>query len=56
MFASSCFPDTTILRVEGKVIFLQDAEELLGSLWGVEVKLDPVWIERNEARHHMRMA
>lgn len=33
---------------EGKVIFLEDAEELLKGLWGVPVKLDRVWIERNQ--------
>jgi len=33
----------------GQIIFLEDAEEILGKSWGVHVKLDPVWIERNEA-------
>eukprot|EP00873_Tetraselmis_striata_P009301 jgi/Tetstr1/429565/TSEL_019465.t1 len=34
---------------DGQIIFLEDAEEILGKSWGVHVKLDPVWIERNEA-------
>eukprot|EP00192_Tetraselmis_astigmatica_P012602 CAMPEP_0117661266 /NCGR_PEP_ID=MMETSP0804-20121206/7446_1 /TAXON_ID=1074897 /ORGANISM="Tetraselmis astigmatica, Strain CCMP880" /LENGTH=384 /DNA_ID=CAMNT_0005468123 /DNA_START=245 /DNA_END=1399 /DNA_ORIENTATION=- len=33
---------------DGKIIFLEDAEELLGKLWGVKVQLDPKWVERNE--------
>lgn len=36
--------------VDGQIIFLEDAEEILGKSWGVHVKLDPVWIERNEVR------
>jgi hypothetical protein len=36
--------------IDGQIIFLEDAEEMLGKSWGVDVKLDPVWIERNEVR------
>lgn len=54
-------PDSDELAVfvdaydDGQIIFLEDAEEMLGKSWGVDVKLDPVWIERNEALPPMRV-